>query len=980
MSDRTSISRIAYPNAAFDPLSSTHDNRFAGLYVRAAADVFRFLPMSDRAVAPRIFKPRHRAPLPPAIQALGIEDWQESLHLKFEDEGQSQELSLPVMGNDHAMRFAWSVHILDGKKNHVVTFQRASPLINVFDSTTQDEAALDLRSRPAHIKVVKGEGFAIATYGESYPFLTLIRLVDCSAPVFEAVLEFRDNAVEIHCESSEPFDAHFLVHPVPRRFQKGIAGRPSAAIRPAEIAMIVMGSHSPRVILNLASMPLSFADLPVSRRPLGGRPRSSFPIMPIASRRRTVWPVRNNNQSAELARALDGVLYIGNVHAEQIAEALHEGSFARFVGIVTASAKAALSALPSKWRHGVKLRPGVARYLKHKEKIIGLLVVPDIVASWATVEEFVGEALEKITIPRLPQSVIDPRREQMRWRLPALPFCLDLQVAVTLAVGNRQRGRAMLDGGSEQLDYNLFSNDDLWLVPWQAECVTDRDDLVLEINLRLVTEYLATAVYSDLIEAAVSSSAPQPLDIVVLENTTRHYVELWEHQDLDQLQSVREQLLHAMRLYDAAGTLTLPLLATAFLARCRQRLEVQGCKDQLRRINPLMLVLATGGDEVYDLPLELASAYWASYAASFSNAKPAAAVASFVQQRQMSEPLRRERIIRETVKTMRCADEQHRLSLRMKRQHLGDAVNRILSPASIKLLYAADADRIIACAPVTLDFVPFAGTILGLERPISRIPTGAGLGAAFQIVNAVALASGSGIIGTGRAAILTPLAPRDAAERAAVRFRDELAGVLPYSGFVPQMLAQHAALEDALTLVEACELVIFAGHAWTGVDSSGIDLQRFVLTSKELEKISWTGKLVLLVGCETASVGAGNHDIAETLLQQGARAVVGTTSEVDATQALHFVTTLLRYAINGQPIDYAFFAARRDATIVEALLSTGISWDKAIETAERVSQENATSDFASMAALAGLNWDQAFSAAVFSLSWTLFGGASERLR
>lgn len=981
MSDRTPTRRVAYKDLAFDPLLSDPESRFAGLYVRAAADVFRFVPMPLRAVPPEIAEPPPHAPAPAPIQALGAGDWQHGLHVKFEDEGQSQELSLPVLGNQHDVRFAWTVKVSSGKRHHIATFERASPLVQLLDSTDRNKAVLDLRSGPAQIKVATGDGFAVATYGDTYPFLALVRLVECSSPRFEAVLQFHDRALEIHCESGEPMHAHFLVRPAPRRFLKSIAGTPTAAIRPAEIAIVITKPHSPRVFLDLASVPLSFADRPVSRRPASGRPRSSFPIMPIASEQQTVWPVRDNIQGAELARALRGVVYIGDVSAAQLAEVLQKNSFARFVGIVTASRKTALCALPRECRHGVRLRTGEAHYLTHNTSTIGLLVIPDIVAGWEKIEEFVGNALEKDSAPQLPQSLTDAWREQMRWRLPALPFCLDLQVAITLAVGNRQRGRVMLDRGSDQLDYDLFSDNDLWLVPWQAERVNDRDDLILEINLRLVAEYLATVVYSDLMEVAASPAAHLSAGMAVLEQTAQHYVELWErHEDLDQMQTVREQLLHAMRLHDASGTLTLPLLATAFLARFRQRLDIRGHNDRLRRINPLMLVLATGGDEARDLPLELASAYWSSYVASFSNAKPGAVVATFVRRQQMSEPLRRERHLRETIKTLCSADEQQRLRLRMKRQSLGDTVNRLLSPASIKLLHAADADRIVACAPVTLDFVPFAGTILGLERPISRMPAGEELGAAFQIVNAAALSSSSSMIGTGRAAILAPLAPRDVAERAAAEFRDELAGVLPYSGFVPEMLPQHATAEDALRLIEVSELVIFAGHAWTGIDSSGIDLQRFVLTGKELETISWTGKLVLLVGCETAAVGSGKHDIAETLLRNGARAVAGTTSEVDATHALRFVTSLLRYAMSGEAIDYAFFAARRETTIAEALLSSGIAWDNATETAERVSQEDIASDFESMLGRAGLSWDQAFSAAVFSLSWTLFGGASERLR
>lgn len=979
MSDRTHTSRVAYKNLAFDPLLSAPEGRFAGLYVRSAADKFCFVPMPHRAEPPEIAEPPHAPAQHPLIQALGAGDRQHGLHVKFDDEGQSQELFLPVLGNQHDVRFAWTVKVSSGKRHHVATFEHASPFVQLLDSTN---AVLDLRSGPAQIKVATGDGFAVTTYGDWYPLLALVRLVESSSASFEAVLQFHDHALEMHCEVGESMQAHFLVRPAPQRFLKSIAGRPTAAIRPAEIAIVITQPYSPRVFLDLASVPLSFADRPVSRRPVSGHPRSSFPIMPIATVQQIVWPVRNNTQGAELARALHGVVYIGDVSAAQLAKVLRKDSFAQFVGIVTESRNNALCALPHEFQHGVRLRIGEAHYLTHNKLTIGLLVIPDIVAGWEKIEEFVGNALEKYSAPQRPQSFTDAWREQMRWRLPALPFCLDLQVAITLAVGNRQRGRAMFDCGSDRLDYELFSDNDLWLVPWQAEHVNDRDDLILEINLRLVAEYLATVAYSDLMEAAASPAAHLSAGLVILEQAAQHYVELLEHHENlgDQMQTVREQLLHAMRLHDASGTLTLPLLATAFLARFRQRLDIRGHNDRLRRINPLMLVLASGGQETHDLPLELASAYWSSYVASFSNEKPGAVVATFVRHQQMSEPLRRERHLRETIKTMHSADEQQRLRLRMKRQSLGDTVNRLLSPTFIKLLHAADADRIVACAPVTLDFVPFAGTILGLERPMSRLPSGKELGAAFQIVNAAALSSSSDIVGTGRAAILAPLAPRDAGERAAAEFRDELAGILPYSGFVPELLPQYATAEDASRLIEVSELVIFAGHGWTGIDSSGIDLQRFVLTCKELEEISWTGKLVLLVGCETAAVGSGNHDIAETLLRNGARAVAGTTSEVDATHALCFVRSLLRYAMSGMAIDYAFFAARRETTIAEVLLSTGIAWDKATETAVRVSKEDITSDFESMLRRAGLGWDQAFSAAVFSLSWTLFGGVSERLR
>lgn len=106
MSDRTPTRRVAYKDLAFDPLLSDPESRFAGLYVRAAADVFRFVPMPLRAVPPEIAEPPPHAPAPAPIQALGAGDWQHGLHVKFEDEGQSQELSLPVLGNQHDVRFA----------------------------------------------------------------------------------------------------------------------------------------------------------------------------------------------------------------------------------------------------------------------------------------------------------------------------------------------------------------------------------------------------------------------------------------------------------------------------------------------------------------------------------------------------------------------------------------------------------------------------------------------------------------------------------------------------------------------------------------------------------------------------------------------------------------------------------------------------------------------------------------------------------
>jgi hypothetical protein len=112
---------------------------------------------------------------------------------------------------------------------------------------------------------------------------------------------------------------------------------------------------------------------------------------------------------------------------------------------------------------------------------------------------------------------------------------------------------------------------------------------------------------------------------------------------------------------------------------------------------------------------------------------------------------------------------------------------------------------------------------------------------------------------------------------------------------------------DIFDLIRSSELVIFVGHGGVSDDCAFIDFGDFRVSGEQLSTLDWTAKLAMLIGCETAALDIRHGDLAELLLRRGARAVVGTTAQVELGAAQIFFEAFLKGSISGMPLDYAFF-------------------------------------------------------------------------
>jgi hypothetical protein len=431
------------------------------------------------------------------------------------------------------------------------------------------------------------------------------------------------------------------------------------------------------------------------------------------------------------------------------------------------------------------------------------------------------------------------------------------------------------------------------------------------------------------------------------------------------------------------GQQVLRAIATSLLHKYRNGSpEERARRAGLAAINPLVIVLATGGNDERDLGLEIAGTYWASYAASFSGNKPGILLPKLVRQHQIAEALRHQEAIRIAIGVMDETEEAQQLDLRMKRMSLGQLTVSQLCPAVLKVLANANADRVIAFSPLNLDFIPFDTSILGLERPLVRFPVSTDIVGNFWLVNAAAI-SATLSEGSSSVAILVPTGCATAVEAWAAGVGDQIRELAPLWGFAANTVQPTSTEQEILELIQSAELVFFVGHstAGYGVAPGALDLGHLELTFARLQELEWTGKLAFFFGCETGAIDVPESDLAGMLLSRGARAVLGTTAEISPHIVNAFLGSFLSDASSGVPLDYAFFAARRETVIAEALLHEGMDWDAASVRAHEVTRARlGYTPFTALLADVGMSWEDVYARAVFSLSITMAGGAATRLR
>ena len=165
------------------------------------------------------------------------------------------------------------------------------------------------------------------------------------------------------------------------------------------------------------------------------------------------------------------------------------------------------------------------------------------------------------------------------------------------------------------------------------------------------------------------------------------------------------------------------------------------------------------------------------------------------------------------------------------------------------------------------------------------------------------------------------------------------------------------------------------------LDSAELLLGDFTVSIDELRKIDWSNLFVLLIGCETAAIDSKNGDIASTLLELGARAVVGTSTKISMDVAKVFLQEFFINLMAGAPADYSFFYAKRKAVLHEALsrIYQGKDFTNEINALFTPEKKSKYMSMTEMLTKFGITWEQAGASALYAFSLSILGGAGERL-
>lgn len=907
----------------------------------------------------------------------------EAVKVRFERRNSTHTLTLPTVGSGLDPWFWWSFRL----KSHVRVLVDIAPvgttLRIVRHSRTSTDLHIDLTRDPRHrIELQAGDSFALDVRGEQYPFTVVFRLV---RPLgHQLILNFlrAEDGVRLTLEGSFPLEGSFIVSPYAHRTFK-LAGHGSSNRFVSETALAIGPGFPPGFLLPVSSMPTGFGDFPISTNPIEGAPRSSFPLLLWTDGATFLRPAAGPISDSVVGRAIEKIVFFGNVTASLVQTELERPVLA--LAVVTRSSEVLAKALPPPLSLKVTDSPGVIQRFDCAGIPILGLVVPDYAAQWEALDAL---AIEMLPLGNdIPSGLLALWREQMQGRLKALPYCLDAAVAMVLSHINRQRGRAMPDSGSQELDYKALFEPDLWLCPWPAEDI-DRSIFLLEIALRGVAEFLACKVYA-LWAPQGRPSAPPPPDARddTLEMIAMDLVKRWARGEQDTSPAAFEAFETCIWNTGAGPRRVLAALALGFLEVFHEKLQSAG-NGQTSWINPLVLVVSEASSSCthdqsgfgYDQSIDISSAYWTIYAGAFSTDKPSAIIPTLLAPGSLSPAYDLQRELRLLFHSLdvKSAAAKTRNSILRVRRDLGDAVSSRLETSSLQILRAAGADRIVAISPVLIDFVPFGGTILGLEIPLTRLPADDPR-LTYRMINMAVMSS----IATGRcegfASVFGPLAAHDDAETWAVQMHEVIVSLLPLLGL--SRIDIEAREGSLLESIEAAELVFFVGHAAASEDRGGINLGSHWVDGRALSKLEWTGKLAFLIGCETAALDTQRGDLAKLLIERGARAVIGTTAKIEIGVAETFLRSFLVEAMRGAEIETAFHLARRCAVLAEALQARGHPWSEAERrAAAAIAHANPLISFHDLLAQEGFTWEQTYHDAVYSLSLTLVGGSTGRLR
>ena len=172
---------------------------------------------------------------------------------------------------------------------------------------------------------------------------------------------------------------------------------------------------------------------------------------------------------------------------------------------------------------------------------------------------------------------------------------------------------------------------------------------------------------------------------------------------------------------------------------------------------------------------------------------------------------------------------------------------------------------------------------------------------------------------------------------------------------------------------------MFFGHASASEHWGGLQLGQVIISSDDLRAVDWSASFVVLVGCETAALDTANGDLAWQFICGGARAVIGTTAKVRYDVADFFFRCLFSLLLSGMPVDYDFFSARRQTVSFEALLESRPPEEASSLIQRAIDEGHGQERFGEFLESLGLKWEMVYRQAVYSMTFSLMGGAGERI-
>lgn len=961
--------------ASIDPVFQQTEAgpRIVGLHVRQAGDTFHFtLDPTSRVLlegSPELIKadlPFSDAPLLPA----------NVLEVQSLSEGRRHRLRIPALGEQMASRVWWSIQ--DTQNNGALLgFDHVGARIPLYQPRSQ-EGGIDLLSCPDSVVVFRrGEGFAVITKGDRYAFHLIFRLVE-SRERDDVALRFVrvDGRLDIYLSGTNPVDCTFILTPHARRDIKFLGGRRAGSLQLSRLAVAVAEPYPPRSHLAISSLPTNISDFPISLVPGGHEVGASFPLVVLAEHDLTMFPTAGRRSQRVMWDALDAILICGNVGQQAIEWALQNF---RYVGVAAHSMRSLNDTLPPAARCLLPRRQGETMRISLDENLLWVAQLPSFneagplsgyARQWSILESLTLD----MTIAASDWSPDQLASLRKTWdaRLPALPTSADVAVAMVAALINRQRGRAGFDDGEEQPDYRRYAHANLWLCAPSEVDLSGHAEAIIQLTLHGVAEYWAANTFASL-RSARSAGPAAPIDEI--RYLVHNLIRSWELRDPEASMVLHRDL--SQKTQGVGDDQLMRVLAETFLTVFEENLAdpLGYLTSHARCINPLVLLVAEGSPGV-DNFMTLSAAYWAAFAAAHSATKPSAIVPTLLSNGALQELVTLHRHLRLLIHGYVPNSIAGQKQICQARKAIGEELLRQLEIASTIVLHAAGADRIVAIASVLVDFIPFADTVLGLEVPVSRVPFSSPK-TAFVHINFAALSSAAAGALEGSACVLGPAIANDSSETWAIEMQAQLSNLLPSLGLqAPRVESGGDPLSATL---ERSGVVFFVGHAMASDAWSGLNFGDKWIGPEILREVEWTGKIAILIGCETAALDAANGDISRLLVERGARAVVGATAKISTDAAELFLSKFLSAALAGEAVDYAFFTARRLVVLAEAIAGQGEEWLEARRKAIDVLELDPQAPFGKTLARAGLTWNEAYTSAVYGLSFTLLGGATERI-